>query len=249
MFQTGVARLPERRNSRGDLFQIAAPDGPSNAAKQEIKMTKLKKFQPLAATSMAYRPRDYFGRHDIQAALLTRVKGTARRDALREALDTGRINEVPEEIKSAALSPDTRQLAGSLHPHFMSGEYLPTVNGSEVEIARIHIRSTTGDVASVYARLVGRRIAYRVVDEYGGDTLSGHATRTSIKALTMGQLIKFFLEAWELYECLECNFDDDLDGMLEFFRGESEFYPCFDEALRQLVRQRFAAVHDDDDEL
>jgi hypothetical protein len=230
------------------LFQIAAPDGPSNAAKQEIKMSALKKFQPIPATSMAYRPRDYFGRHDMQTALLTHVKGTARRDALREALDAGQINEVPEEIKRAALSPDTRQLTGSLHPHFMSGEYLPTVNGHEVEIARIHIRSTTGDVTSVYARLVGRRIAYRVVDEYGGDTLSGHATRTSTKALTMGQLIKLFLGAWDLNVCLECNFDDDLDGMLRFFRGESEFYPCFDDALRQLVRQRFPLLEDEEDE-
>ena len=26
MSETGVARLPSRKNSRGDLFQIAAPD-------------------------------------------------------------------------------------------------------------------------------------------------------------------------------------------------------------------------------
>jgi hypothetical protein len=211
-------------------------------------MTELKKFKPVPATSMAYRPKDYFGRHDTQTALLTHVKGTARRDALREALDAGQINDVPEGFKKAALSQDARQFVGSLHPHFMSGEYLPTVSGREVEIARIHIRSTTGDVTSVYARLVGRRIAYRVVDEYEGDTLSGHATRTSIKALTMGQLIKFFLGAWDLHVCLECNFDDDLDGMLRFFRGESEFYPCFDDALRQLVRQRFPALQDEVDE-
>ena len=37
-----------------------------------------------------------------------------------------------------------------------------------VEIARIQIYSTTGDTAAVYARRVGRRIRYRVVDEYAG---------------------------------------------------------------------------------
>lgn len=210
-------------------------------------MTELKKFQPVPVTSMAYRPRDYFGRHDTQTALLTHVKGTARRNALREALDTGQIDEVPDSIKSAALSHETRQFAGSLHPSFMSGEYLPTVIDREVEIARIHIRSTTGDVTSIYARLVGRRIAYRVVDEYGGDTLSEHAKRTSIKALTMGQLMTFFMGAWDLYACLECNFDGELDGMLRFFRGESEFYPCFDDALRQLVCQRFPPLTDEED--
>lgn len=54
----------------------------------------------------------------------------------------------------------------------MGGEYLPTVSTSEVEFARIRINSTTGDVTSVYTSLLGRRMAYRVVDEYQGDTLS-----------------------------------------------------------------------------
>lgn len=203
--------------------------------------------RPTPATSMAYRPNDYFGRHDMQAALLTLVKGTARRDALREALDTGLIEAVPDAIKGTALSDAARQFAGSLHPSFMSGEYLPTGRELEVEIARIHIRSTTGDVTSVYARPVGHRIAYRVVDEYGGECISGCTKRTSTKTLTMGQLIDFFLGAWDLYVCLDSNFDGELDGMLEFFTGESEFYPCFDDALRELVRQRFPPARDKED--
>ena len=204
-------------------------------------MTERKKFQRIAATSMAYRPGDYFGRQDLQLTLLTQVKGTARREALRQALEMGRIDDVPDAIKSAALSHDVRQYAGSLHPYFMSGEYLPTAGKQELEIARIHIQSTTGDVTSVYARPVGRRIAYRVVDEYGSKSFSGRSHRTSIKPLTMGELIEFFLGAWNLYVSLKCNFDRDLERMLDFFTGESEYYPCFDDALRQLVRQRFAA--------
>jgi hypothetical protein len=39
-----VARLSGRTN-RGDLFQIAAPDTLSNAAKQEISMIELVRFQ------------------------------------------------------------------------------------------------------------------------------------------------------------------------------------------------------------
>lgn len=197
--------------------------------------------KPIPATSMAYRPHDYFGRQDQQTALLTQVKGTVRRKALREALEAGEVSTVPDVIKNAALSDEARQFIGSLHPSFMSGEYLPKGSTRELEIARIHIKSTTGDVTSVYARLVGRRIAYRVVDEYEGDTLTDRSKRTSTKALTMGQLIDFFLGAWDLNVCLDCNFEDDLDGRLHFFRGESEFYPCFDSALRHLVRQRFAA--------
>ena len=204
-------------------------------------------YRAVPATSMDYRPHDYFGRHDLQTTLLTHVKGTVRRDALREALDAGEISAVPEEIKTAVLSQSTRQMIGRLHPSFMGGEYLTTANPQELEIARISIDSTTVDVTSVYARQVGRRIAYRVVDEYGGDTLSGRTRRTSIKVLTMGQLIEFFLGAWDLYVCLDCNFDGDLDGMLGFFRAESEFYPCLDEALRDLVRQKFPARQDQED--
>jgi hypothetical protein len=127
----------------------------------------------------------------------------------------------------------------------MGGEYLPNRHQQEVEIARIAIQSTTGDVTSVYARPVGKRIAYRIVDEYEGSTLSGRSERTSNKPLTMGQLMDFFLCAWDLCECLTCNFDSDLAGMLDFFTGESEFYPCFDEALRVLVWRRFAAALED----
>ena len=203
---------------------------------------------PVSATSLHYRPRDYFGRHDLQTTLLTQVKGTVRRNALREALDEGQILQVPDGIKSAALSELARQYAGSLHPSFMGGEYLPTVSKAEIEIARIRINSTTGDVTSVYARLVGRRIAYRVVDEYEGDTLAEPNRRTSNQPLTMGQLIEFFLGAWDLYVCLDCNFEGDLEEMLGFFEGESEFYPYFDSELRRLVREKFPPRVDEHEE-
>jgi hypothetical protein len=198
-----------------------------------------KPVKPVSASSMRYRPRDYFGRGDLQTTLLTQVKGTIRRQGLRDALETGQVNDIPDGIKNAALSDDVRQFAGRIHPSFMGGEYLPNLNKHELEIARIRIESTTGDVTSVYARPVGQRIAYRVVDEYDC-CFSGRSQRTSIKPLTMGELIEFFLGAWDLHECLNFNFGSDVHAMLGFFEGESEFYPCFDSTLRQLVRQKFS---------
>jgi len=53
-------------------------------------------------------------------------------------------------------------------------------------IASITIASTTQDVTSVYARRGRKRIYYRVVDEYGGETLSGRRTRSSTQPLTLG---------------------------------------------------------------
>jgi hypothetical protein len=208
-------------------------------AKPAPKTNLPKPTPPVPANSMDYRPRDYFGRFDLQAELLTSVKGVMRRKAIRNALEQGQIDTLPDSVKQAALEEDDRQLTGRIHPSFMGGEYLPTAAENEVEIARITLDSTTSDVTSFYARPVGLRIAYRVVDEYGGETLTGRNDWTSDLPLTMGKLIKYFLDAWDLYECLDCNFEGDVEGMLGFFSGESEFYPCFDAALRELVRQRF----------
>ena len=79
----------------------------------------------------------------------------------------------------------------------MGGEYLPDQKDDEVEIARITIASTTQDVTSVYAGKVDDQIRFRVVDEYGGETLTGPAERASAKPLTLGELFDFFLGAWD----------------------------------------------------
>lgn len=201
-------------------------------------MTKQTKDRVIPASSMAYRPRDYFGRYDIQTELMTSVKGTIRRKALRSALESGQLDQIPDEVKQAALDGPNRQMIGSFHPSFMGGEYLPKIKIGEVEIARISINSTTGDVTCLYARPVGDRILYRMADEYEGSTLEKPTTRTSNKPLTMGQMISFFLKSWNLFECLEFNYEDDTDRQLAFFNAESEYYPYFDATLREMVLNR-----------
>lgn len=193
----------------------------------------------VSVDSLSYRPKNYFGEFDLEATLMTKVKGTVRRKALRSALARGEINSVPNEVKEGSLDEDNRRMLGSIHPAFMGGEYLPTPKDDEVEIARISIFSTTGDVTCLYARPYVGRIHYEVRDEYGGDTLSGMNTRTSTKPLTMGELIDFFLGSWSLHDCLVCNYESDLEGMLSFFSAESEFYPCLDSTLRKGVIEKF----------
>lgn len=204
--------------------------------------------KPVPVSSQDYRSRDYFGRYDRQTELLTSVKGVVRRQAIRQALEEGTLDDLPDTIRQASLDTDERQRLGAIHPDFMGGEYLPRSRHQEIEIARIRIRSTTSDVTCLYARPVGRRIAYRLVDEYGGETLTGRAQRTSMRPLTMGQMIEFFLGAWDLYAVLRCNCLDDVAGMLRFFRGESAFYPCFDDSLRERVQKRFPQQANEDDE-
>ena len=60
-----------------------------------------------------------------------------------------------------------------------------------------------------------------------------------MRPLTMGQMVRFFLGAWDLMAVLQGNFEDDTEQMLGFFNAESEFYPCFDEVLRERVEERF----------
>ena len=108
----------------------------------------------------------------------------------------------------ADLTQKERRAWGRMHPWLMGGEYLARKSNQEVEIARITIASTTCDVTAVYARRGKNRIHYRVVDEYEGMTLNEVHQRTSVKPLTLRQLVDFFFGAWDLLETLDVNFAD-----------------------------------------
>lgn len=205
----------------------------------------------IAASSDAWRPRDYFGALDREAELMTRVQGVMRRRLARALLDAGDAGALSGALSgpllASALGEDDRRAIGRLHPAFMGGEYLPSAQAGEVEIARVTLRSTTSDVVVVRARRAGGRIHYHVADEYGGSTLSTSTCRTSTEPLTMGALVDFLLRAWDLLECLDCNFEGDVAAMHDFFSGESEFYPYFDAALRARVNRRFGDDATDDE--
>lgn len=194
---------------------------------------------------LSWRPTTYFWPAGLETQLLAKIKGAARRAALQQLIDDGRLNEIPDFLATAALSDAERVAIGRVHPHFMGGEYLPDQTEGEIEIARIEIESTTSDVTSVYARRRESAIHYRVVDEYGGETLSEAVERTSTEPLTLGELETFFLGAWPFFDVLEMNFDQDTEAMLDFFRGVSQFYADFDRLLRQRVRENYpnASAH------
>ncbi len=158
---------------------------------------------------LQYRPSTYFWAREHGIPLISDIKGAERRKLYEGALQAGLADEVDPSLLQHALTSGQRQTQGRMHPAFMGGEYLPDTAQGEVEIARITIASTTQDVTCVYARQVGRRIHYRVVDEYNGDTLQGRDHRTSLKPLTLRQLADFFLGSWDLIGCLDCNFESD----------------------------------------
>lgn len=88
-------------------------------------------------------------------------------------------------------------------------------------------------------RYRGGRIHYRVVDEYGGDTLHGRTEAVTPEPMTLSEFAGFFLKAWPLIDVLEMNFEDDLEGALGFFTADSSFYPLLDALCRERARAAF----------
>lgn len=197
---------------------------------------------------LAYRPRTYFWPHGLKPHPLSSIKGANRKAMVARVLADDPDAFVPPVLLQSALPEPLRTFLGRQNPSYMGGEYLPDVDGEEVEIAQITIASTTQDVTCLRARPQGRMIALRIVDEYGGDTLSGPAERTIKKPLSLGDLTNFFLGAWNLCTVLQMNFEDDgypVEEVFDFFGGSSDFYPDFDRLLRRrvqiFVRKRKAA--------
>lgn len=201
------------------------------------------------ALDLGYRPSSYFWPITHETHVIAAIKGERRRKAIRAAFDANNVGPLDEYYATPVLHEEDRRALGALHPSFMGGEYLPNRQETEVEIARINIRSTLSDVTSVYARAGKSRLYYRVVDEYSGDTLAGKRTRTSKRPLTLAELLEFFLGAWHLKDVLAMN-ELDREGAQDFTNPSSEFYPDFAAAIRARIHSWYPedAPEDMDDE-
>ena len=194
--------------------------------------------------NLEFRPSSYLWPLGLEKHLLARIKGAKRKKQLQQLIAEGRMDKIPEFLAQSSLSEEDRRMLGRIHALFMGGEYLPDLSETEVEIARISIQSTTGDVTSMYARRGEGCIHTRVVDEYEGDTLTGITERTSERPLTLGELYQFYVGVWPFMEVLAMNYQNDLDGMLGFFSGDSAFYPQLDALPRQRVRAEFTLAQE-----
>ena len=189
---------------------------------------------------LSFRPTSYFWPMGLETHLLSRIKGAERKAAVEALIHAGRLDDIFDLLAKSSLDDEERSAIGRMHPAFMGGEYLPDMKHEEVAIARITIASTTQDVTSVFARRGKRRIHYRVVDEYEGETLSGKTERTSTKPLTLGELETFLNGAWSILDNLEMNFGDDgydRDRIQSFWSVTSPFYP----QIGRLYRERIEA--------
>jgi hypothetical protein len=193
----------------------------------------------MSANLLKYRPGSYFWARKLGIGLVSDVKGAERRKLITQMIETGDHELIAPELLLHALPQTLREAQGRFHPNMMGGEYLPGRKKGEVEIARITIASTTQDVICVYARQVGKRIHYRVVDEYGSETQDTKRRRTSSRPLTLEQLVNFFLGGWDLICCLDSNFGHDMESRDEIHSfivdASSDFYADFEIAVRDKV--------------
>ena len=190
--------------------------------------------------NLNFKPKSYFGPKDLTEHLISEIKSKAVKSRLNQLYRENRYDEVDELLKTY---DEEKMDPGLIHPIFMGGNYLDEKNSNEVEIANIVIKSTTYDVTSVYAQFKNGEILYRVVDEYEGETLTGLTHIKSKEPLTLSELLKFFLGAWSLIECLDDNFYGDVinnDKAMNFFQGNSDFYPEFQLAIIELVVSEFS---------
>lgn len=75
-------------------------------------------------------------------------------------------NESKCALFPEALTEPERQFMRSVPPKLMGREYLPDLGDQEVEIAKVVLGSTTGDVFSIWAEAKDDLLRYRIVSEY-----------------------------------------------------------------------------------
>ena len=140
-----------------------------------------------------FRPESYWESAD---AIFANVKGEWRRKKIRRAVEDGSVDEVPPEVFADSLDDKIRRKTGAIHPSMMGGEYLPDYLPAEIEVARISLRSTTGDVIALRARPEKTGIAFRWSDEYeedgGGQKYVIRRHGWSQNPLSLDELIELF---------------------------------------------------------
>ena len=187
---------------------------------------------------LSFRPETYWEHDGPVAAILSGIKGEARRLKVKEALEAGK--DVSEWLLDPLLEEEPRRFIGGIHPFFMGGEYLPSDLPGEATIARIALRSTTADVIEVRARPGRPGLLYRIVDEYETDFVMPF-DRSKVP-LSLGELVEVINESEGLRQergLVSCEVEacacpggrtgrpheEWLESVRGFVTVTSEFYP------------------------
>ena len=102
-----------------------------------------------------FRPDSYWNdESDPLTTILKDVKGTQRREMIKNFWDQGNFDLLDDTLLKDELDDNERESLGAVHPSFMGGEYLPEYLPLVTEIARIELQSTTADVTEMLEKIV-----------------------------------------------------------------------------------------------
>jgi hypothetical protein len=215
------------------------------------------KDQPI---DLSFRPQTYWPEDDSLSLRVGRIKGEQRRLRAEALLREGKSDElealIEEGVMAEDLSDEDRKAWGRIHPSNLGGEFLPQLGEGEVEIARVALASTTGDVQSVRARRTERGITLQVVDEYSNTFTTGE--RVYEQPLTLGELVEF-IDAADIVDTegppgglvlgtIRRWSESDPELLLNAAWASSAFYPDLGRYYEQAVRNLVAGLRGADAE-
>jgi hypothetical protein len=200
-----------------------------------------------AGINLEFRPPERLFPMTAEKLLLSRVKGTWRRDILAMAVEEDRLTEVDPFFTRVSLDNEDRRARGAVHPAFMGGEYLPDFHNDEIEVARLELASVTGDVISVRLRRDRDGYHYRVTDEYDGDCLAKEHRLSTDAPLTLLSFGSFVFKAAQLGDIVSYgDFEDAIDAN-KFINATSTHYPEFGKFVNKTISSLFPDQGEDSD--
>ncbi len=205
---------------------------------------------------LTFKPAERLFPMPAERYLLSKVKGTWRREVLALAVEEDRLNGVDPFFTTTALTKEERRDRSAVHPSFMGGEYLPDFEEGEIEVARIDLRSVTADAISVRLRVTRSGFVYRVVDEYMDEydngLLESPSTTLSDTPLCLGDFGRFVVHASRLVDIVDPEQFDSEDESQDFIFASSEFYPDFGFYIAAVISDQYPDPenidHDSDEE-
>ena len=211
-------------------------------------------------TNMTFKPATYWPESLTQEQLISRIEGKERQDIARSILNNEGFAGLTAFIAGEELNEEERQAWGNIHPMFMGGEHLPSLDEGEVEIVRISLQSTIGDQISIRAKQQNGMIVYRVASEHDDNEDMRYQIPfdRSEEPLTLEEMVKLIDGSFipgDIYSGglvisnWQCSFDSDhdLELAMQFVSTSSNFYPQL-EAYYETVAKEWKAAQESEGE-
>ncbi len=201
---------------------------------------------------LSFRPSGQLFPMTAEKLLLSRVKGTQRRESLTDAIEQDRLSDLNPFFTQTSLSVEDRRARAAIHPSFMGGEYLPDFAEGEIEVARLSLKSVTADVISVRLRRTEDSFVYRIVDEYMDEYPNGlldePTTIVVDQPLTMKDFGAFVVQVSKMDHWCGPESHETEEEAQDFVVATSEFYREFGAYIAEAISLNYPKDPVDEDE-